>query len=616
MAKIQNIFQNDFYERPIMPKWAWKISILGNPIEEWTEEQLSIFSKAVTKVDIPELSMLTVTSQFKGLTFDIPSRLENNGEISLTFNENDGLDLYKALKDMLYYTTYNDGYVIDEWSKQDDKGNYIDTYMLYYAPFDVWVRLYDPSNMKAEPTYNFIFRNCFVSNVSDVEMTYDSDEAYVYDVKIHYNFRIEGVDADEYIKHVEAAKPAVEDTIPEPPKIPEPEENVTEDVATEAPIPEPKTEGVDSTTSTNDTTQSTAEQPKVEGVDSTTETPTNNTSAEQPKAEGVEATTETPQQRAARQAAEAMSGYRPNSTGGVDTGTEQDADRSYSPGNSTDGVDSTTTEPRVSDNIVAKENSFENTVGYTNNKKELPEDNNESNFVFDDVKIKVTTADKWRNDINQDDMDSFANEPAEISPENKAALAELDALDLDDDEAKTKSKEVTDRWREEINQDDIDEIGNTTLEAPKKSDEVTDKWREEINQEDIDEIANTPTEPPSKSDIVTDTWKTESNEDYLRQAGKEKGEIPPDNQAALAELNNLDLDDREYMKKSGADRTKEEWQSYNDTMSKVGQKMSEQHKKDEEEKIIRMERGNFKSKAERTKIENDYKAQGYTVVWY
>lgn len=566
MTKIQNIFQNDFYERPIMPKWAWKISILGNPIEEWTEEQLSIFSKAVTKVDIPELSMLTVTSQFKGLTFDIPTRLENNGEISLTFNENDGLDLYKSLKDMLYYTTYNDGYVIDEWSKQDDKGNYIDTYMLYYAPFDVCVRLYDPSNMKAEPTYNFIFRNCFVSNVSDVEMTYDSDEVYVYDVKIHYNFRIEGVDADEYIKHVEAAKPAVEDTIPELPEIPEPEEDITEDVATETPIPEPKTEGVDSTTSTNDTNQSTAEQSK---------------------AKGVEATTETPQQRAARQAAEAMSGYRPNSTGGVDTRTEQDADRSYSPGNNnTDGVNSTTTERRVSDNVAAKENSFENTVSYTNNKKELPEDNNESDFVFDEVKIKVTTADKWRNDINQDDMDSFANEPAEIPPENKAALAELDALDLDDDEAKTKSKEVT------------------------------DKWREEINQEDIDEIANTPTEPPSKSDIVTDAWKTESNEDYLRQAGKEKGEIPPDNQAALAELKNLDLDDREYMKKSGADRTKEEWQSYNDTMSKVGQKMSEQHKKDEEDKIIRMERGNFKSKAERTKIENDYKAQGYTVVWY
>lgn len=484
MAKIQNIFQNDFYERPIMPKWAWKISILGNPIEEWTEEQLSIFSKAVTKVDIPELSMLTVTSQFKGLTFDIPSRLENNGEISLTFNENDGLDLYKALKDMLYYTTYNDGYVIDEWSKQDDKGNYIDTYMLYYAPFDVWVRLYDPSNMKAEPTYNFIFRNCFVSNVSDVEMTYDSDEAYVYDVKIHYNFRIEGVDADEYIKHVEAAKPAVEDTIPEPPEIPEPEENITEDVATEVPIPEPKTEG----------------------VDSTTETPTNNTSTEQPKAEGIDSTTETPQQRAARQAAEAMSGYRPNSTGGVDTGTEQNADRSYSPGNNnTDGVDSTTTEPRVSDNIVAKENSFENTVGYTNNKKELPEDNNESNFVFDDVQIKVTTADKWRNDINQDDMDSLANEPAEIPPENKAALAELDALDLDD---------------------------------------------------------------------------------------------------------------REYMKKSGADRTKEEWQSYIDTIEEVGQKMKERNKKDEENKVIRLSRENFIGKAERTKIENDYKAQGYTVVWY
>lgn len=468
MSKIKNIFFNDFYERPIMPKWAWKISILGNPIENWTEEQLSIFSQAVTKIDIPELSMLTVTSQFKGLTFDIPSRLENNGELSLTFNENEGLDLYKALKEILYYTTYNDGYVIDEWSSQDDEGKYTDTYMLYYAPFDIWVRLYDPTEVDAEPTYNFIFRNCFVSNVGDVEMTYDSDEAYVYDVKIHYNFRIEGEDADEYIKHVEAAKSTTEDTIPEPPEVPEPEEDVTEDVATEAPTAEPKTDGVE------------------------------------PKQEEEE----TPQQRAARQAAEAMSGYRPNPTGGVETGTHKKDNR--------------------------KRQQHKIRIG---------------NIVRHPHRLKALVK-------------------------------------------KKKAKEVTDRWRDSRTPEDEITLAYKI------------KWREETNQDDMNNNNEAEMELPSKSDITTDGWRESSNEDDLRAMGKEKGEIPPENQAAIDELNNLDLDDdKSYMKKAGADRTKDEWQSYNDTMSKVGENMSKQSKKDEEDKIVRMERGNFKSKAERTKIE-------------
>lgn len=198
---ITNIFKNDFYRRPPTPKWSWELSILANSSEVWSEEKMKIFTQAITKVDIPELTMQTTQSQYRGLTFDVPTRLENDGEISLTFNENSNMELYKALKNQLYYTSYNADYINDEWSETNDNNEFIDDYMLYYAPFDVYVSLRNPENDN-ERTYHFFFRNCFISSIGEAEMTYDSEEAFEFTVKIHYNFRVEGLDAEEYYSKV------------------------------------------------------------------------------------------------------------------------------------------------------------------------------------------------------------------------------------------------------------------------------------------------------------------------------------------------------------------------------------------------------------------------------
>lgn len=164
---------------------------------------MKVFTQAITKVEIPELTMQTTQSQYRGLTFDIPTRLENNGEISLTFNENSNMELYKALKTQLYYTSYNADYINDEWSETNDKNEFVDDYMLYYAPFDVYVSLRNPGNDN-ERTYHFFFHNCFISSISEAEMTYDSEDAFEFTVKIHYNFRIEGLDAEEYYNKVKS----------------------------------------------------------------------------------------------------------------------------------------------------------------------------------------------------------------------------------------------------------------------------------------------------------------------------------------------------------------------------------------------------------------------------
>lgn len=195
---------------------------------------MKVFTQAITKVEIPELTMQTTQSQYRGLTFDIPTRLENDGEISLTFNENSNMELYKALKTQLYYTSYNADYVNDEWSETNDENEFVDDYMLYYAPFDVYISLRNPENDN-ERTYHFFFHNCFISSISEADMAYDSEDAFEFTVKIHYNFRVEGLDAEEYYAKVKNDAEEKKVEIPVAPSDTANTETGTAEKSTEAP---------------------------------------------------------------------------------------------------------------------------------------------------------------------------------------------------------------------------------------------------------------------------------------------------------------------------------------------------------------------------------------------
>lgn len=194
--KVNNIFHNDFYDRQVMPSWSWEASIVSKD-PNVSQDTMVLFQNAVTQVEIPDLQMQTVQTQFRGLTFDFPTRLDNTGELSIRFNENSTLSLYRTMKQYLLLTSWNQSYVQDDSSDAfEPKG------MLVYIPFDIYVKLFSPA-LGNEERYKFIFRNCFVMDISDVEMAYDSEECMEYTVKFHYNFRLEGDDADEFFGQID-----------------------------------------------------------------------------------------------------------------------------------------------------------------------------------------------------------------------------------------------------------------------------------------------------------------------------------------------------------------------------------------------------------------------------
>lgn len=215
--KINNIHHNDFYRNPPQPKWAFDLFI-DIPDEVYPASDKELFSKAVHKIDIPTRQMLMVQSRFQGLTFDIPTRQENGGTASITFNEDENMRIYRAIRDLLFDKSFNpNGYIEDEWSKKDEKGNYIDKFFLWYNPFDIYVKFYDPIDFSGSSyklsngapnsdfNYCYVLKSCYFESIGECEFNYDgsSEETVEFTCQVHFNAMFEGNDAEVFFSDLE-----------------------------------------------------------------------------------------------------------------------------------------------------------------------------------------------------------------------------------------------------------------------------------------------------------------------------------------------------------------------------------------------------------------------------
>lgn len=210
--KINNIHHNDFYRNPPQPKWAFDLFI-DIPDEVYPASDKELFTKAVSKIDIPARQMLMVQSRFLGLTFDIPTRQENGGTASITFNEDENMRIYRAIRDLLFDKSFNpNGYIEDEWSKKDRNGNNINKFFLWYNPFDIYVKFYDPVDFSGSShklsdgtpnsdfNYCYVLKSCYFESIGECDFDYDgsSEETVEFTCQIHFNAMFEGHDAEVF----------------------------------------------------------------------------------------------------------------------------------------------------------------------------------------------------------------------------------------------------------------------------------------------------------------------------------------------------------------------------------------------------------------------------------
>lgn len=194
-----NIFQNDFYEsRPGIP-WAYRLSALYGPFSESTV----IITKAIKEAHLPEMEMKSIQVFFGGADKYVPTRYQNYGTFSLTFNEDCNLRAYKSLLG-LFRRSFDNREDIAIPGPDLQMRHY--KYSNLYADLTFVLEILDPKNINLQDTnvkigqfglgreYNdmrvvakYEFGECYVEKIDDLDLDYSSEEIIEWDMTVAFN---------------------------------------------------------------------------------------------------------------------------------------------------------------------------------------------------------------------------------------------------------------------------------------------------------------------------------------------------------------------------------------------------------------------------------------------
>lgn len=193
-----NIFQNDFYEsRPGLP-WAYRLTALYGPLADET----AVITKAIKEAHLPDHELKAIQVFFGGADKYVPTRYQNYGTFSLTFNEDCNLSAYKTLLRLFRRSLDN---------REDTEDRHYKYSNLQWE-LKLVLEILDPKNINLQDTKvktkkdsdgddviagrehndmrvvaKYEFGNCFIDKIDDIDLDYSSEEIIEWTVTVGYN---------------------------------------------------------------------------------------------------------------------------------------------------------------------------------------------------------------------------------------------------------------------------------------------------------------------------------------------------------------------------------------------------------------------------------------------
>lgn len=186
---IQSIWSNDFYEKPPQPLWAFEV--VFNDYYDLTEPEKELLHKAAISSKIGERKVNIIPTYFGGAMFMHLGRSEHADQLTIEFNENEDLDVTRVIQNLWNRNTMN-----QDWP---EGGKTAETDPIYRNPSQeniIKVKMLKP-NEKYEYGLdcedNFVskiitFHNCKLMQVSEVELSYTSDEVMKVQATFSYDY--------------------------------------------------------------------------------------------------------------------------------------------------------------------------------------------------------------------------------------------------------------------------------------------------------------------------------------------------------------------------------------------------------------------------------------------
>lgn len=203
MSTPNNIFFNEFYDEPALPRWNFDVAFIFHDANSNYESSESTYaknitysellSKAVTNIKLPEMKIEKLVTYLPGFHFAFPGKPGLNGEISIKFNDDLSLTIRKIADYLLQYN-YNPRYQQHD-SFDSGTDNYLsiahtvvkDTAKNFViAPkFDIYIRIYNVYN---EFIQKVIYKNCFVKSIGNIELDYAGEDIVSTSITVSYPY--------------------------------------------------------------------------------------------------------------------------------------------------------------------------------------------------------------------------------------------------------------------------------------------------------------------------------------------------------------------------------------------------------------------------------------------
>lgn len=191
-----SIFQNPFYQKKPFARWAFIVDFSQFVPYTFSNfyDDLQTLSNAVINCSWPQKQVATVPVYYAGVSMNVPARYTNNGQLDLTFNESEDLEISNILNELFEINGFTENYI-----------NGVDGSAYRYTEYngENIIRLFlVDSSLIGLPLSNLVptkiieFHNCWISSINAEEFSYESEDVLKRTAKFEYAYMIENTNPE------------------------------------------------------------------------------------------------------------------------------------------------------------------------------------------------------------------------------------------------------------------------------------------------------------------------------------------------------------------------------------------------------------------------------------
>lgn len=202
---MTSIWDNDFYNTPPQPVWAFEIDF--KQYSSMTDNEQILASKAATTAKIAERAVELIPVFYGGVEFRHMARATTAGNLTIHFSENQNLAVYTMLNNLFNKNAFNCKFPLNTGNGTPENPEL--GYRVINKNNNICVKILKPDDnfvykTDTEDNYSrkFIYKNCQIMTISEVDLDYSNTDSIVeYDVTFSYDYMdIESIKEKETVE--------------------------------------------------------------------------------------------------------------------------------------------------------------------------------------------------------------------------------------------------------------------------------------------------------------------------------------------------------------------------------------------------------------------------------